>query len=89
LPNFWSPKLFIRVLKSAIDTAIERHLTLSLWFHPCLPQQNLTEVWPAVLEYAATKQDKLWLGTMGQLANWATNQPAFSATPDPAALPWQ
>ncbi|MBP6870615.1 MAG: polysaccharide deacetylase family protein [Bacteroidales bacterium] len=79
----WSKEYYLYRYKKYIDKAIRTHTVAHLWFHPSIDPRTLHEVFPQVLKYAATRRDagKLWIGTMGEMADHIFRNKIISCQP--------
>lgn len=68
----WDADYFLFRFKKYIDKAIKTNTVCHFWFHPSIDEWFLYKIFPRILEYAdlKRKQKKLWIGTMGDLAEY-------------------
>ncbi len=68
----WTQEYYIKRYKKIINKAIQTNTIAHIWLHPSIDEWTLINVIPKVLEYAAKRRDenKLWIGTMGQIAEY-------------------
>lgn len=68
----WSSNYYENYYKKYIDKAIKTGTVCHLWFHPCIDQFCLYEIFPKILQYAVKKRNegKLWICTMEKLASF-------------------
>lgn len=66
----WSAEYYVRRYRTILEKAMRSHTIAHLWLHPSVDAWTLKHVIPEVLKLAASYRDqgKLWIGTMGQLA---------------------
>jgi hypothetical protein len=74
----WSAGQQVWTVQRYIDVAIERGLVCGLWFHPETEPCNVDDVFPAVFAYLASRRCDVWVGTMGELAQWMNGHASAS-----------
>jgi peptidoglycan/xylan/chitin deacetylase (PgdA/CDA1 family) len=69
----WSPKYCAGLIEKALIKAVETDSVCHLWFHPTMEDNYLRNTLPLVCEHITRLRDqgKLWVATMGEMAEQA------------------
>jgi peptidoglycan/xylan/chitin deacetylase (PgdA/CDA1 family) len=73
-PPGWSARSWIAALRRSLDVAAATGTVLHLWFHPSCERVNVDEVFPAVLDHAASFGDTFWRPTMRDIVRWCARE---------------
>ena len=70
----WDLNYYVKYFAQYINKAISTGTVCHLWFHPSVDNFCLNEIFPRVLKLVRQKADqmKLWIVTMGDLADYCT-----------------
>ena len=73
----WSAEYYRSRYIKEIDKAISTGTIANFVFHPAMDPWMITEVMDGVLSYAVNKRNRgtLWIGTMGEIADFITKEP--------------
>jgi hypothetical protein len=71
-PEGWPVDAWIKALEKCVDKALETGTVLHFWFHPSCDPVNVEKVFPASLNYLASRRNDLWVTTMAGLVDSLT-----------------
>jgi len=68
--QYWPDRNWIGALKRHIDLSIQRGTVCHFWFHPSMNLDDIRNIFPAVLSYLTSQRERIWVTTMGEVAEW-------------------
>ncbi len=78
----WSDDSLVAFFTRYLDRAVQTGTLCHFWFHPSADGAFFRRVLPGVLRHAAELREngKLWIGTMGEMAQFLDRAPAAATT---------